>query len=207
MLYITPDYKNVFFINFKVCFSSFQALYKENKILKLTMGFDDKIINESMLDKIDPNVKLYIIMRCPYSRICSFYKNKFVDAFKKDPVHDKEYCQRLMYRYFGEEKVRKGEFTITDMVNMIKSGYRDEHIKLQSSIIGNYSFNKNINIIKLEDPEFNTILKSILGYNMPHINSSGGGKIDMLTPELKEFLYERFKPDFDLYERPSQTES
>lgn len=200
MIYITPDYKNIFFINLKVCFSSFEVLYKKNKLLKLNIGYNDKLIDESMFDKIDPSVKLYIIMRCPYSRICSFYKNKFVDDFKKVPVNDGG-SQKEMYKYFCEKKIRNGEFTITDMINMIKLGYRNDHIKLQSDIVNSYSFNKNINIIKLEDPEFNTILKSILGYDMPHVNSSGGGKIDMLTPELKEFLYEHYKPDFDLYNK------
>jgi hypothetical protein len=200
MLYITPDYKNIFFINLKVCYSSFGVLYKENKVLKLNIGWNDNRIDESMLDKIDPSVKLYIIMRCPYSRICSFYKNKFVDTFKKVPVNDGE-CQKEMYKYFCEKKIRNGEFTITDMINMIKLGYRNPHIKLQSDILSNYSFKKNINIIKLEDPEFNNILKSILGYDMPHANSSGGGKIDMLSPESKEFIYELYKADFDLYNK------
>lgn len=174
---------------------------KEKKVIRLNIGWDNSKLDTNILNNICPDVKLYLIMRCPYSRICSFYQDKFVECFKSEPKKNTQLCQNIMYKYYSEETISTGNFSISDMISAIKDGYFDDHIRLQTDILKHNIFVNEVNIIKLEDLDFNTILKSILGYDMPHMNSSGGEKIDMLTPELKEFLYEYYKPDFDLYNK------
>ena len=200
MIYITKDYRNIFFINLKCCFSSFERnLLEEDKILKLNIKWSNNTLDNEMLSKIPEDVKLYIIIRNPISRFCSFYKDKFVACFNCEPKNNKQNCHICMYKYFSEEYILKKGLSISDIISAIKLGYNEGHISRQSDILKCNIWNKDINIIRMEDPEFNNICKSIIGCEMPYVNSTEGNQIQELTVEDTDFLCEYYKADFELY--------
>ena len=143
MIYITKDFKNIFFINLKCGYSTFEnVLVKNNKILKLNINYDNSKLNETILNKIDPDVKLFLIMRCPFSRICSFYQDKFIDCVKNS--NTEQWCHTLMYKHYNREIILQSKFTMSHLINAMKNGYNEGHIFPQSDIIKYNVFKKNI---------------------------------------------------------------
>ena len=72
MIYITKDFKNIFFINLKCGYSTFENMVKNNQILKLNIHYDNSKLNETIINNIDPDVKLFLIMRCPILHLWTF---------------------------------------------------------------------------------------------------------------------------------------
>ena len=81
MIYITLYYLKIFYINLKCCFSTFEDLVKHNKIIKLSPNYTNEIYKH-LQDKISKNVNIYCIVKNPFHRFVSFYKDKFIECFK-----------------------------------------------------------------------------------------------------------------------------
>lgn len=201
-MYITKDYLNIFFINLKCCRSTFESLVELNKINILKNGgkFDMDKYN-----KIEKNAKIWMIVRCPYERFCSFYVDKFKNCFETD-YHERKIFQpfkKNIYDYHDQSKIEQLEFSIKDLINVIKKGYVDDHLKSQCDIIKQNIFNKDINILRMDDPKFNKICESILGFDMIKRNVTNGGKKKdiLLDDKDREFLQEKYKKDFELYSK------
>ena len=201
MIYITKDYLNVFFVNLKCGYSTFQELCKKGDIIKFHPNYAYRQLNKEILEKMDKNaVKLWIIMRCPYSRICSFYKDKFINCFMPDNTeYRNQPSQTNMYKYYSKERIQNLEFTMSDLLDAIKNGYEDNHFDLQCNMLKYNVFNKKVNIIKFEDENFNDVCKNIIGVEMPKENVTQSNTVK-LTDDEKVIIYNMFKPDFELYE-------
>ena len=197
MIYITNDYKNIFFVNFKCCFSTFENMVEYKNLYRLS-GKYNNIINSKIKNKIKNDVKLYIITRNPYNRFISFYNDKFKYCFDgtcKDC--DKQICQKNIYKYYPEYKIRNLNFEINDLINCIKKGYWDIHLDLQSNIIKNNIFGKQLNYLKMEDQNFNEILQNIIGCKIPKFNSTSHlNKTNILTDSDKLYLFNLYYEDF-----------
>lgn len=198
MLYITNDYKNIFFINLKCCYSSFEnILVKKGRIIKLNKEYDNSILNQDILEKIPDDVKLYLIVRSPYSRFCSFFQDKFINCIDID---NEQECHEIMYNYYDKEIIRSSEFTIKHLIDAMKRGYNEDHIIPQSNILKYNIFKKDITVLRLEDPHFYKECIPILKCMFPHDNYTGGGKkINMLSSEDRLFIDEYYKDDFIIY--------
>jgi hypothetical protein len=201
MLYITKDYKNIFFINFKCCFSLFEnILVKKRKILKLNKGYNNSLLDETILDKIPEDVKLYLIIRSPYARLCSFYVDKFIACL--NGKYNEQWCHKKMYKYYDKELIMGSKITISQLIDAMKRGYIEDHIYPQSNILKYNIFKKDITILRLEDIDFTNNCRSILKCKFPVDHYTGGGKkINILSLEDKEFIEEYYKDDFELYEK------
>jgi len=202
MLYATPDYKNVFFINYKCCYSTFECLCLMGAVKRINTKtrYVDNIHFKNRLD-----VKVWLIMRDPYARIASFYKDKFVNCYDEDhnnssKQYDNQGCQKKMYKYYNESKIRSLDFKLSDLIGAIKRGYNDAHILPQANILHNNQFSGQVHVIRIEDEEFAEKCREIFGFELLRVNSSDSkGCLSELTEDDRAFIYERYKCDFDLY--------
>lgn len=200
MIYVTKDYANVFFINLKCGYSTFEKLCNNGHIYKLNKIFDNFSLDESILEKIDNStVKVWLIMRCPYTRLCSFYKDKFINCFQPDnTAYRNQFCQRNIYKFVDIEKIENLDFTISEFIDTIKNGYTDSHMEPQSDILKCNIFNKDLNIIKFEDNSFNDICESIIGTVLPKENVTNSNS-NLLNDSEREIIFNMYKKDFELY--------
>lgn len=191
MLYLSLDKKNIFIINFKCCYSSFESLAKKKKILKVRSVYKISNIEEC---------KIWIITRHPYKRFLSFYKDKFIDSVISDNIL-RQSCQLNMLRFFNLKKITDKKMTISNLISAIKNGYKDSHLYLQSNVLkSNFFKSKKINFLKMEDKEFSNKCLSLIGSEIPKINSTNSGSlIKNLKSEEKSFLYDFYKDDFEKF--------
>jgi len=204
MLYTTLDYTNVFFINYKCCYSTFENLCKKGLVKRINTNtrYVDDIHFKNRLD-----IKLWLVMRDPYSRVASFYKDKFINCYNgyhdnSIKQYDNQSCQNKMYKYYNESKIRSLEFKLSDLIDAIKRGYTDGHILPQADILRINQFSGQIHIIRIEDEEFANKCKEIFGFELLRHNSSDSEScLDELTEHDRAFIYDKYKCDFDLYKK------
>jgi hypothetical protein len=198
MLYVTKNYTTLFYINFKCCYSTFYELVKKGHLISLDNN--GKCLNLALCRAISNKItNVYIIVRSPYSRLLSFYNDKFLSCFMNN-ISCSQDCQNNMYKYFNKEKIATMKFTFSDLVQAIKMGYSDPHIYKQANILRQRICGKPINILKLEDPEFNDKLSKLLNTEIPKSNSTSSVEnkitINDITQDDKEFIYNIYKSDF-----------
>lgn len=200
MLYVTKDYANVFLINLKCGYSTFEKLYKDGQLFKLNIDYNDRKLDKDVLNKIDKDkVKVWFIMRCPYKRICSFFTDKFINCFQpNNTIYRNQLCQLNMYKLVDKTKIENLEFTVSEFIDTVKNGYTDSHIEPQSNILKHNVFNEKINIIKFEDINFNDICKEIIGIELPKENVTNSNS-NILNDVEREYIFNMYKKDFELY--------
>ena len=145
MIYISNQLKNIFLVNFKVCYTTFQLLLYKN-IVNIINDIDFSLYQD---------YEIYIIVRNPINRIESFYRDKILSVLRKEKKITQDSI-KLMLDYFDEDYLLNN-FTISDLCNIIKKKYTEIHICCQSDIykyVLNKINNKKINIVKLEDKDF-----------------------------------------------------
>lgn len=194
MLYKSIFNNNIFIINYKCGFSTFQHLTYHEKFVQ-RINFD--IIKEN-LDEYN----FYIIVREPIKRFVSFYKDKFIQAPRnniefnenKYNLHLNNYFKNYILNDFNINKL-----TINLLCEMIKNKYHCEgHLVKQSD--GDYKKirenNIHINIVKMENLNFNDILCELIGikFDILKVNNTNGIKIN---EELNEENYVYLKNVFD----------
>lgn len=191
MIYVTKDLLNIFFINPKCCFSTFEELVKNNSLIKL-----ENKINIKITDK----TKLYCIVRNPYNRFLSFYNDKFICCFDGTYKNcDKQPCHLKIFNYFPKSKIIKLNFSIDDLIMCIINGYMDWHLNPQNLILNTNITGKEINYLKMEDKHFNKKLKEIIGCEIPRSNSTSSKKKPILSETNKLIIYKLYQKDFEMF--------
>lgn len=187
LIYYTKDENpKVFIVNYKVCFSSFEHLVRQNILLN---GFNKK--------QLLKNASLYIIVRDPIKRFLSFYKDKIIDKiFNK--LTFKQNCHQQLLKYYSKEYIMNKKFTIDNMINVLENGYNEAHLIPQSNIYKEaLLINKNINILKIEDINFNKKICDIIKIdNFLNINKSKSIEIELNELQiikLKKIYEEDYK--------------
>ena len=198
MIYITLDYLHIFYINLKCCFSTFEDLVKNKKLIKLSPNYTNEIYKH-LLYQIPENVNIFCIVKNPFHRFVSFYKDKFIECFKNNK-NIEQWCQKNIYKYYSKEKIKNLNFCLSDLINSIQLGYWDDHICLQSDILKHNILNCKINILKVEDKYFNDKCEQILGVKLKIKNKTDSYEyISKLSLEEKFFLYNLYEKDFNAF--------
>lgn len=199
MIYISNDFKSIFFINYKCCFSSFETLLKEGKIKR----WNPEI-------KIKEDINFYIIIRHPLTRLLSFFNDKFISSINNDQ-HNKQISQITMCDFYNKDKLYSMKMTFSDFVNAIQRGYNDCHIIQQSNILKQFNvlnkYNKNINFIKLESKNFHKKVSSLIGYEFIQINTTKNmlnnnkkATINDINEKDLNYIYSIYKKDYTIFE-------
>ena len=116
----------------------------------------------------------YAIVRCPYTRLESFYKDKLIKAMNKEMNQS---CQRAMIDIFGRDRLVNHQVSFQEFVvesfrknlpSVLEYKYYDSHFKTQSSFIPG----PIDRIIHLENPTEIDELSEILGMILYEVHSS-----------------------------------
>lgn len=184
------DKKNLVLVNLKCCFSSFENLYKNRKIIK--------IYDKCWYEKFE-NKTVYMIVRDPIERLKSFHADKFWKCENKTY----QTCQKNMLKYVDNEKMLKGELEFSDTIDAIKRGYKDGHIKGQCEskryLIEKYNF--QIIFIHLEKKEEIEKFQHIFQIELPQINKDVNNLKSKIcvSEEEEKFIKDYFKDDFNKF--------
>ena len=187
LIYYTKDENpKVFILNYKVGFSSFKHLVNKNILL-----------NGKNKNQLLKNSSLYIIVRNPIKRFLSFYKDKIIDKiFNKETF--KQNCHQQLLKYYSKEYIMNKKFTIDNMIDALENGYNEAHLIPQSNIYKEaLLINKNINILKMDDINFNKKICDIIKIdNFLNINKSKSIEIELNELQiirLKKIYEEDYK--------------
>ena len=206
MIFMSNDKKNIFFINLKCAFSSFNDLVKQGKLKKISHGWSLACIknDEYKIKNLPKDVKFWMVVRCPYKRFLSFYRDKFINCFYKNinfKFRNQE-CQINMYKYFDKKKIENLEFKISDLIKSIKLGYFDGHLEHQNKILDCKLLENNkkkINFLKLESEDFNKNIKNLIGHQFVKSNSTSDLTHITLSESEKKFVKDYYKKDFEIF--------
>lgn len=203
MLYKSILNNNIFIINYKCGFSTFEHLKYHEKIIQ-DINLNDCINN---LDQYN----FYIIVRNPIKRFISYYKDKFIQAPRENKNFDEYSYGLYLNKYFQNYNFNNYDFTtkkfnINILCEMIKNGFDSEdHLVLQSQGEYNQIIEKDhkINIIKMEDKNFNSILCDLFNYNENIIDVNNTKNVlfeEIINDENLLYLKKLFNEDFDKFD-------
>ena len=193
-MYISKCGKNIIIINLKVCYSTFEELKRLGYVSIYTI--DKETIN---------NCNIYIIVRDPIKKIISFYKDKILLQIKEYKLFN-QYCTQELLLFHEKEDIISDNFTISTFIDCMKKGYFDNHIMKQCLHYNKIKeiYSNNINIIKLEDPNFNNILSNILNIDINIMKNTHNNKTDdiklILSNDEILFLKEYYDEDYKLFQ-------
>ena len=192
MLFIKND-QIVFIINYKCLFSTFNKLVDNKNILKKKNIKSIQILSKK---------QFYIIVKNPIKRLISFYKDKILNQVKILNKFTQNCIQELL-KYYNKEFIISTKFNFSILVDAIKKGYRNKHFDPQFILydeIKDFDININIQIMKVEDENFNTNLENILNTTLSKSNNTD---YIIFNEEIKQddinYLKEFYKRDYELF--------
>jgi len=207
-LYLSKKTNKVFIVNYKCCYSTFENLKFINKLNEIYVDYSNCSLFYKGIDKdiiLDCNeYDFYLVMRDPIKRVISFYKDKVVRLVRHFENFSQE-CNQLLLNFYNKNYLIKS-FTISDLVGVMKMGYYDAHIQNQSILYHDHKniIKKNINIIKMEEDNFNKKLSELIygdsNSYIPKSNNTEGVLMDsVLSEDDIFFLKKYYDDDYKLY--------
>jgi len=211
-IYFQDKDRSYFLItNFKVLYSTLKR--QDNLVIAEASAVDDLLYST--------HVKRYLLVRNPYDRAESFYRDKFVLYPREVKFREGfrwQQCQRIFFDELGLkgkgfEEVREGlaETSFRRFVGLLPSKYRaDAHLIPQAAAlyfamdgkIHDLSFDR---VLKVEDEASMNFLRDQLQFDlsiMENVTKRSNISIEW-DAEMREIVNEVYKDDFDLlgYER------
>lgn len=198
-IYISNKNKNVFCVNLKVGFSTFESLHKA--------GFLSKISSSSTEFKNNP---AFVIVRDPLSRLVSFYNHWVIDVKKNHEF--KTFCQHQLTAVYEKDFIISKQFTFSNLVHAInmktKYFFINKHLVPQYRIHQDISsVNNNVNYIKIEDSKFNSITSKLIGVDhLARVNSSSKNRthpdaisLDRVAKSDIATVEKLYKKDYEIF--------
>jgi len=198
-VYITPDGKKILLTNQRCASTSISrvaALDRPALLLeKSNSNFYDKsnsFHEEKFFSYLNPDTKIYIIVRNPYERLMSFHR------MVNEKIEDPNATWNTVINDFGKERI-----SFSDFVKKIKDGYHDpHHMTPQSNIYNAYKSrapNNKFSIIKMEENLEDSFKATFLSHeSMPtlcHLNASEPERVSISISD-KKFIYKKYEEDF-----------
>jgi hypothetical protein len=149
----------------------------------------------------------YALVRSPYTRLESFYKDKLIKAMSKEMNQS---CQRAMAEIFGRERLVNQQVSFQEFIlesfkrnlpHILEKKYYDSHFKTQSSFIPS-PINHVIHIENLEEMDK---LSDILGINLNEYQYNNTNDIEIAlewTSEMRELVNDFYRVDFERFGYP-----
>ena len=163
-IYISNKNRNVFCVNQKVGFSTFESLCKNRALSKITFSSTEFKNNPA-----------FVIVRNPLARLLSFYNHWIIDVKKNRKF--KAFCQHQLTAVYEKDFIISEQFSFSNLVHAIniktKYFFINQHHVPQHRIYQEISSaNDNVNYIKMEGPKFNPITSKLIGVDhLPRVNS------------------------------------
>jgi hypothetical protein len=192
--------------NFKVLYSTLKR--QDNLVIAEASATNDLLYS--------PHIKRYLLVRNPYDRAESFYRDKFVlyprgVAFRDD--FRWQHCQRIFFdelNLTGKsfEEIKKGLITTSfkQFIHLLPLKYRtDAHLIPQATAF-NFAAEGKMHsiqfdrILKIEDDDSMDFLSDHLGIDVSIVeNCTKSSNISTdWDPELRKVMLETYKDDFNL---------
>lgn len=186
MIYSQSKYTNLwFFVPLKCGWSSFAKLYQNGHLIN----------GKQYLKHIDTKVHIDVfIIRNPYDRIISLFKNKF----RRDILEDhEEYIHKIIKNIF-RLKSYKDIINISfreylDKLHILKE--RDAH-SFSLTQFYQYSINTPNYIVDINNI---SRIEQLLGCSLPHENTTSTISKIILTNEEKQIIKNIYQEDFDFF--------
>ncbi len=198
-IYISNKNRNVFCVNQKVGFSTFESLCKNAAL--------SKISSSSTEFKNNP---AFVIVRDPLSRLVSFYNHWVIDVKKNHKF--KTFCQHQLTAVYEKDFIISKQFTFSNLVHAIniktKYFFINQHHVPQHRIYQEISsVNNNVNYIKMEDSKFNSITSKLIGVDdLARVNSQPKNKthpdsicLDRVAKSDIATVEKLYKKDYEIF--------
>ena len=182
-----------------------QTFYCSLKTMFTTMErLRERDIVKSFKNPPNNNDTSYAIVRSPYSRLESFYRDKMIKAVTQDL---NQACQRAISELFGRERVVKKDISFQEFIITafqkglplkLEKKYYDSHLMTQSSFMPD----RIDRIIHIENPEEMSELSEILGVRLTEQKHNHTDDIDCdmtWTPEMREIVRKFYQIDFERF--------
>ncbi|MAN58635.1 MAG: hypothetical protein CMC08_02235 [Flavobacteriaceae bacterium] len=164
---------------------------------------------------IAPHLEHYLVVRNPYDRLESFFKNKFRKNIHEREIERWEHCQRIFFPQMGlsnnvnylENKAAFLKVTFEMFIKMLPLVYtHDAHLipQSQSEVLklpkGNFRI-KYTSVYKMELPKHLEILAKNLEIDLGHpLNpTKPTDNVVQWTPELRKIVAKLYEDDFRNY--------
>lgn len=199
-IYISNKNRNVFCVNQKVGFSTFDSLCKHGAL--------SKISSSSTEFKNNP---AFVIVRDPLARLVSFYNHWVIDIKKNHKF--KAFCQQQLTAVYEKDFIISKQFTFSNLVHSIS--VKNKYFFINQHHVPQYRIyqevlcvNNNVNYIKMEDSKFNSITSKLIGIDyLPRVNSHPKNKthpdaisLDRVAKSDIAAVEKLYKKDYEIFD-------
>lgn len=182
--YTTLDKKCVIYVSMKCCYTTMTIHMKENQLLKGNMG--------------DTNCSKIGIVRSPYSRIESFYKQVLIENMNRPNAVQLWEANKLsaaakkLTPFFGKQNLLNKQVTFEQfIVEALGEGYKESHVNTQNQFIPP----EVTEIYKLEDKIKMKQLEERLGFALHRANATKSYPLQWTT-QMYSIVNNYYQDDF-----------
>jgi hypothetical protein len=179
----------IFYVSLKTMYSTFENLKKKGIF---------KQIHRNPPGKTEFGIG---IVRNPYSRVESFYKDKMIQAMT--PMF-RQSCQKYLAKVFDRQRLIDKKISFQEFVlnglgkNLVEISKADGHLNPQSDFIprGIKKF------VHIECPEEMEYLSGLIGVDLTEIKSNNTNNVQTdltWTPEMRKIVKDIYREDFNRF--------
>jgi hypothetical protein len=138
---------------------------------------------------IDGYYKIAVV-RDPYKRIESFFKNKLIQQMSSECA---QICQQRLKCFFPKDRLINKEVSFEEFIIALDRGYTDEHLVPQ-----HLNIPEEVDMtVHLEEVEEHKIIKEKFNVDFEKYNDTDDIKIELTwTDEMEEIIQKLYLKDF-----------